>query len=110
MGRCGVAYRVDTPGFTRWVLCATPLGTLAIDRCVSPDRGWHRHSATFVSLVIRGGYVEHRAGDPDQGPVARPRVFGDITIVRSEVPHRVDGLLNGPVWTITIIPSAERAS
>lgn len=84
---------------------------VAIDRCTRPDGRWHRHSASSGSLVIRGGYIEHRAGNPDHGPVARPRLFGDLNFVRADTPHRVAGLLYGPVWTITMIaPSTERAA
>lgn len=69
--------RTDPPPSQRWALYAshlgeymhrwilrTPWGTLRIHHILKSDEGrdFHDHPFSFTSLILRGGYLEHRPG------------------------------------------------
>lgn len=58
------------------------------------DRELHDHPFSFVSVILNGGYIEHR-------PFGVSRKFTAPAIVRrkAEDLHRLE-LVNGPTWTL----------
>lgn len=59
------------------------------------DREFHDHPFAFVSVILLGGYTEHR---PDRSPRRyRP---GGVIFRRAEDLHRLE--LDRPAWTLVI--------
>lgn len=58
------------------------------------DRELHDHPFDFVSIILKGGYIEHR-------PFGVSRVFKAPSFVvrKAEDLHRLE-LINGPTWTL----------
>jgi hypothetical protein len=61
------------------------------------DRALHDHPWWNISIIIRGGYTEHR---PNMPPVRRRP--GSITIRRASAAHRLT-VENGPAWTLFLM-------
>lgn len=73
------------------------------------DRHLHDHPWNWVSVVLRGSYVEERPSDPDQHPIHdaystefRVRVAGSIAGLRVPGRHRIRAVSEGGVWTLFI--------
>lgn len=94
----------------RWIL-RSPYGTLRLHNIQESDSGrdFHDHPFRFTSLILKGGYLEHRpgcvCGDPtaaacDLGPC---RFYGSGSVVhrRASDLHRLE-LVNGPAWTLVL--------
>lgn len=96
----------------RWIL-RTPWFTLRIHNILTSDAGrdFHDHPFDFVSVIFRGGYIEHRPGCWCRYNVttAPCQYFGPSTIVRrrAEDLHRLE-LVNGPAWTFVISSNYRR--
>jgi hypothetical protein len=99
----------------RWLL-RVPVGTLRLHHILrsDADRHMHDHPFDFTSLILTGGYVEHRPGcycEALRGAVGRHRrlargicrFYGPGSIVRrrAEDLHRLE-LVDGPTWTVVI--------
>lgn len=113
LGRLLHAYRQDIahfgkPYMRRWIV-RTPLGMLRLHHIVAPDgdRHLHDHPFSFVSLVLRGGYIEER---PSRGvaphvadEAARSiteRSAGSIAYRRAADAHRIRQVERGGCWTL----------
>lgn len=92
----------------RWILWS-PFGTARVHNILRSDDGrdFHDHPFSFVSIILRGGYIEHRPGCVC-GTWAEPfaaitpcRHYGPGSIVRrrAEDLHRLE-LLSGSAWTL----------
>lgn len=101
----------------RWRVIHTPWFGVRVHKIVRSDgeRALHDHPFSFVSLILRGGYVE-------QTPDGKRRVFkaGDLNFKSADALHRLDlfrkGLVLGfngpntiedavqeiPAWTIVV--------
>lgn len=96
----------------RWI-ARSPWGTLRIHNILRSDEGRdvHDHPFDFTSIILRGGYIEHRLGcdclfrggrtyeiDPS---TCREYTPGSIVRLKAEEFHRLE-LHNGPAWTFVI--------
>lgn len=81
----------------RWII-KTPWVLLRLHKIMRGDARdhFHDHPFDFVSLILKGGYVEHR---PDTYP--RWCFPGDIIRRRATDLHYLD-LIDGPTWTFVI--------
>ncbi|HXI82093.1 MAG TPA: hypothetical protein VNM34_14900 [Verrucomicrobiae bacterium] len=84
---------------TRWRLLQTPWFGVYLHAIREPDRDRHMHDHpwSFVSVVLRGGYLEER---PD-GRTGRRRA-GSVCLRRAEDLHRVALLARRPTWTLVL--------
>lgn len=93
----------------RWTF-ETPIGAIRIHNILrsDSDRHFHDHPFNFMSLILRGGYVEHR-------PHREPRACwpGDLVFHRAEdlhylkiPPHIESG--NGGTWTLVFAGNERR--
>lgn len=100
-------WNVDTPkqrlGF---------LPTFYLHKFEKPDAGrnLHDHPWHGLSLVLVNGYVEMLYdGPPVEGnEVTRRLRPGMLNRIRPLTYHRVDGLPNGPAWTLIVIWGKQR--
>lgn len=101
----------------RWIL-RTPWGTLRVHNVMKSDEGrdFHDHPFNFTSLILWGGYLEHRPGcEADSfddyrwcrilayGRACACTYYGPGSIVRrkAEDLHRLE-LINGHAWTFVV--------
>jgi hypothetical protein len=103
---CGFEWRSDLIAhdyMRRWTLF-TPWGMLRLHHILRGDdrAHFHDHPMDFVSLILKGGYVEHRPDHP-------PRAFhpGDVVAHRAEDMHALE-MLNGTAWTLVVAGHARR--
>lgn len=97
----GFEYRSDLIShdyMRRWTL-TTPWGAIRLHHILrgDHDRHFHDHPMDFVSLILRGGYIEHRP----EGRESRRCTPGMIVIRRAEDLHRLS-LLGTDAWTIVL--------
>lgn len=102
----GFEYRSDLIGrdyMRRWVLF-TPWGALRIHHILrsDADRHFHDHPMDFVSIILRGGYIEHRPG-------SAPRRCGPGSVIKRQAEdlHRLQ-LLGKSAWTFVLAGPARR--
>jgi hypothetical protein len=77
----------DKPYLRRWyIIPRNPFVNLYLHnfRCSDDDRALHDHPWWFFSLVLKGGYYEHRLGPLQWRPV------GSIAFRRPTTAHRVE--------------------
>jgi hypothetical protein len=81
----------------RWRL-VTPWGCLRVHHILRSDRDrhFHDHPMDFVSLILRGGYVEYQPNS--QARVCRP---GDVVVHRAEDLHFLK-LRGNSAWTVLV--------
>lgn len=96
----------------RW-LVRTPWFTLRLHNILTSDEGrdFHDHPFGFVSLILKGGYVEHRPGcvcfsklpgvdSTGPGFACRRYRAGSVLRRRAADLHRLE--LRRPAWTFVI--------
>lgn len=91
-------YRSDIAGYMhRWIL-RTPWFTVRIHHILSSDhdRDFHDHPFSFMSLILRGGYGEHR-------PTGAFQIYkaGSVVYRRAEDFHRLT-LIDDSAWTLVV--------
>ncbi len=88
---------------SRWWLVKIPWGGIALHRMGAPDprATLHDHPFAFVSLVLRGGYVERRR-DPLTLAVDEHRVVRRGRVMRRTDAHSIRELLRVPTWTLVL--------
>lgn len=81
----------------RWTL-TTPWGMLRLHHILRSDARdhYHDHPMDFTSLILRGGYVEHR---PDHEP--QRYLPGDVVRRRAEDLHYLE-LIGDSAWTFLV--------
>jgi hypothetical protein len=83
----------------RWVVMLARHGAVRIHNIVRADAGpYHDHAWDFVSIVLRGWYVEDRA--PDEDSNAFRRRWLSIAFRRAETRHRIVTVSPGGCWTL----------
>ena len=90
---------------TRWWLVKTPWGGVALHRMDAPDarETVHDHPFSFVSVVLRGGYVERRLR-PEVMRVEERHVVHRVNRMRAGVDaHSIRELLAVPTWTLLFV-------
>lgn len=85
-----------TPYLTRWHIIDTPFGGIMLHRFHGPDPGRHLHDHpwSFLSIVLRGGYLEEN--------FTWPVYVKRWSYHRAEDAHRVARLFRTPTWTLII--------
>lgn len=75
----GFGYRsdlIDSDYMRRWVIY-TPIGCIRLHHILRSDneRHHHDHPFHFLSLILRGGYIEHRPDEPPEQHLPGSFVF-----------------------------------
>jgi len=93
---------------TRWWLVKTPLGGIALHRMSAPDARptLHDHPFSFLSVVLRGSYYEHRL-EPRTMRVTR-RWVTRFNLVRKHDAHTIAVLGADVVWTLLFVGKHRR--
>jgi hypothetical protein len=83
---------------TRWTLRLGPLGAVRLHRFYRPDldQDQHDHPWPFVSVVLRGWYVEELGGCREH----RTRGAGSFAYRPAAIPHRVIAMPEAGCWTL----------
>lgn len=89
----------------RWGVEWKPLGGIFVHRMQGPDPGQdvHDHPWPFVSLILKGGYIERRcdARSVDrQHYAARKR--GSLRLMRLDEAHTITRLVGETSWSLVI--------
>lgn len=96
---------------SRWGPGARRVGAVFLHRMDAPDPGLdlHDHPWRFVSIVLAGEYVEHRATvrEPGNVRVVRRRRW-TVKTLRLDECHRVVELPRGRCWTLVICGPVRR--
>jgi len=72
-----------------------------------PDDAVHSHPWGWsASLIVAGGYREHRCG-PDGTPIVREFRPGDVNVLEANDTHRID-LLGADCWSVFLAGSFEQ--
>lgn len=84
----------------RWWLVKTPWGGIMLHRMGGPDARptLHDHPFAFVSIVLRGGYIERRRRGRSMD-VQLNRVRW-LNVMRRDDAHSIRLLLRYPTWTL----------
>lgn len=121
---------MNPPHGQRWALYASHLGsymrrwifrfagrTLRIHNILESDAGrdFHDHPFDFTSLILKGGYLEHRPGCicgtffDDCGEDSPCWFYGPGSIVRRRATdlHRLE-ITDGPAWTLVLTSQYKR--
>lgn len=102
-------YDEDGDYLTRWRLVSTPWGGIYLHKLTGPDprRTLHDHPWSFLSLVLRGGYVERRL-DPVTMDVDEHHVIRRVNRVRASEAHAIVKLLRATTWTLLFVGPRRR--
>lgn len=88
---------------TRWRLIQTPWFGIYLHKLEGPDprSTLHDHPWPFVSIVLRGGYVERRL-DPNTLEIDEHRIR-HARRARTGMAHSIMRLLRTPSWTLLFV-------
>jgi hypothetical protein len=97
-------YDGDGNYLTRWRVVQTPWFGLYLHRMDGPDPRptLHDHPWHFLSIVLRGGYVERRL-DPLTMEVDEGHVVRRVNHVHAKDAHSIRRLLRTPTWTLLLV-------
>lgn len=100
----------DDPLLVRWILLRVPrIGIYLHKLCRSDyDRALHDHPWPFISIVLRGNYIEVHDQTIDGKPVYEGHGRGAILIRPAEWRHRFILTENTPTWTLVIVGRRQR--
>jgi hypothetical protein len=98
----------------RWIF-RTPWGTLRVHNIRESDAGrdFHDHPFSFTSVILRGGYIEHRPGclcDETGVDDTTCGIYMAPAIVRRNATdfHRLELIGGAPAWTFVISSDYQR--
>lgn len=93
----------DVLYLTRWRLIQTPWFGIYLHRLGGPDPRptLHDHPWPFVSLILRGGYVESRL-DPMTRDV-RQHTVTRLNFMGLQGAHSIRRLFRTPTWTLLLV-------
>lgn len=102
-------YEGDGVYLTRWRIVQTPWGGLYLHRMEGPDprATLHDHPWSFLSLILRGGYVERRL-DPMTMRVDEGHRVRWWNRMRATDAHSIRSLLRVPTWTLLLVGKRRR--
>lgn len=102
-------YDTDGNYLIRWRLIQTPWFGIMLHRFEGPDprRTLHDHPWPFVSIVLRGGYIERRL-DPVTMTVDETRLVRRANVARTGAAHAIVRLLRCPTWTLVFTGARRR--
>lgn len=89
----------------RWIF-QHPFGTVRLHNIRIPDADpdLHDHPWDFVSLILRGGYVEKvpvPGGNPATGPFQHLQIkAGGVNVRRSTDAHHIESLIGSSTWSL----------
>ena len=94
---------------SRLRIVQTPWCALYLHRMDGPDSRptLHDHPWNFVSLILRGGYVERRLDPTTMRVTERHRVRW-VNRVRTHDAHAITTLLRVPTWTLLLVGPRRR--
>jgi hypothetical protein len=103
---------LDDPAQTylaRLRIVQTPWFALYLHRMDGPDSRptLHDHPWNFLSVVLRGGYIERRL-DPTTMTVDEHRVVRRWNRMRTHDAHAITSLLRVPTWTLLLVGARRR--
>ena len=103
----GFRYRsdvIDTNYMRRWTI-ETPLGQIRLHHILRSDndRHYHDHPFDFVSLILSGGYIEHRPNQPQR--LYLPK---SVLVRKAKDLHYLK-LLGRDAWTLVFATNRKRA-
>ena len=89
---------------TRWRLVQTPWFGFYLHKMDGPDprETLHDHPWAFLSVVLRGGYVERRLNPLDMSVAEHHRVRW-LNRCRACDAHSIRSLLRTPTWTLVFV-------
>jgi hypothetical protein len=97
-------YDGDGNYLTRWRLIQTPWFGIYLHRFDGPDPRptLHDHPWNFLSVVLRGGYIERRL-DPMTRDVNECHRIRFVNRLRTHDAHAITRLLRVPTWTLMFV-------
>jgi hypothetical protein len=102
----------DTPYLIRWNLFECPAFSVKLHKILRSDYDClHDHPWSFISIILWGGYVEHRdkvicehwsVDDSDERLERTSKIYhpGNILYRRAEDRHKLE--IHQPAWTLVI--------
>jgi hypothetical protein len=104
----GVDYPGATPLLHRYILFRIPSFGIYLHHLLRSDyeRSLHCHPFTFVSLIIKGQYIEHHDQTRDGKEVAALRPRWSLLYRPAEWRHRLE--MDSPVWTMVFVGRRRR--
>lgn len=102
-------YDGDGTYLTRWRVIQTPWFGVYVHRFTGPDprATLHDHPWDFLSLVVRGGYVERRL-DPMTRDIDEAHRIRWVNRMRSHDAHAIVKLLRVPTWSLMFVGKRRR--
>lgn len=102
-------YDGDGVYLTRWRVLRTPLFGIYVHRMSGPDPRptLHDHPWSFLSVILRGGYVERRL-DPMTMTVNELHTIRRGNRVAAKDAHSIRHLLRTPTWTLCLVGPERR--
>lgn len=92
----------------RWRIIQTPWWALYLHRMDGPDSRLtlHDHPWSFVSIILRGGYWEHRLEPRTRKIFRRHRTR--INVMRRDDFHAIESIDRTPTWTLLFVGKRRR--
>lgn len=99
----------DTLYLVRWRIVQTPWVSLFLHRFDGPDSRptFHDHPWSFVSIILRGGYVERRLGKHGARGT-RQRLIRHVNVMRRDDAHYIEVLTRTPTWSLLVVGKRRR--
>lgn len=94
---------------TRYRIIQTPRFSLYLHRFDGPDprATLHDHPWNFVSLILRGGYIERRLNTHDRS-VNEHHAVRRVNLIRTHDAHAITSLLRVPTWSLLLVGARRR--
>lgn len=89
-------------------IVSTPWASLYLHRLGTPDSRptLHDHPWSFLSIVLRGGYIEQRLNLHDRS--LRTRHIRFVNVMRRDDAHYIKSLDRTPTWTLLLVGKRRR--
>lgn len=95
---------------TRWRIVQTPWCALYLHRMDGPDSRptLHDHPFNFVSIILKGGYLERHSPNATLQSTPRRWLAGSWHRMRAEEAHYIMRLDRVPTWTLLLVGRRRR--
>ena len=103
------SYDTDEDYLIRWRLIQTPLFGIYLHKFEGPDPRdtLHDHPWNFVSIILRGGYVERRL-NPKTMTVNENHKVRFINVLKAKDSHAIIRILRNPTWSLLFVGRRQR--